>query len=80
LHRSFGAFDEISSVKHGQDVLKGQPPSILCAAEGCTECATIFHAGKPYCGKHALALLESGERPDRGSGVQEPETSNDRHD
>lgn len=32
------------------------PPT--CAADDCAGLATLFHGGRPYCGKHALELLE----------------------
>lgn len=43
------------------------PPS--CAAENCSALATLFHHGKPYCGKHALELLEAGERAETPADV-----------
>jgi hypothetical protein len=38
------------------------PP--ICADGNCSALATLYHHGKPYCGKHALELLEAGERPE----------------
>lgn len=35
------------------------PPT--CAAEGCSKLATLIHRNVPFCGKHALEQLESGE-------------------
>lgn len=40
-------------------------PPVDCSVEQCGEQATIMHRSKPYCGKHALELLEAGEAPDR---------------
>ncbi len=39
-------------------VLKPAPPPVACSAEGCSQHATILHKGNPYCGGHALELLE----------------------
>src|SRR4051794_27774365 len=36
---------------------------VECWVEGCSQIASILHRMKPYCGKHALALLDSRERP-----------------
>ena len=48
---------------------------IGCSAERCLLPATIFHRSKPYCGKHALALLDAGDRPDRAEDFREDITS-----
>lgn len=39
--------------------------SVHCSVDNCARAATILHRSNPYCGKHALALLERGEAPDR---------------
>jgi hypothetical protein len=41
------------------------PETPACSATGCASPATIIHRSMPYCGKHALELLESGESPER---------------
>jgi hypothetical protein len=46
------------------------PIKIACAASNCTLAATIIHKSKPYCGKHALNLLESGEAPERSRDLR----------
>lgn len=45
---------------HGRFKLEVTGP-IVCCAPDCAKPATILHKLKPYCGKHALELLESGE-------------------
>ena len=40
-----------------------------CSVEACETPATIYHRTRPYCGKHAAALLERGERPDRAEDL-----------
>jgi hypothetical protein len=43
------------------------PP--ICEAESCSALATLYHHEKPYCGKHALELLEAGERAETPADV-----------
>jgi len=38
-----------------------------CAIAGCGAAATILHRSKPYCGKHALELIEAGDEIDRSA-------------
>ena len=38
-----------------------------CSVPRCGGAATILHRSKPYCGKHALELIEAGDEIDRSA-------------
>jgi hypothetical protein len=40
---------------------------VLCSIDRCSQPASLLHRGKHYCGRHALDLLNAGERPDMAS-------------
>jgi hypothetical protein len=57
-------FDALQDGAYQNSVRRDQPAAILCCAHACSQLASLIHSGKPYCGRHALDLLEAGEQPD----------------
>ena len=53
---------------------KFDPTPISCSAPLCGSLATIIHDEKPYCGRHALEVLEAEQPiPVAKTSVPEPE-------
>lgn len=50
-------------VQQGDGVSKSRfdLETVVCAADGCSEAASIIHSGAPYCGKHALEAWQREE-------------------
>jgi len=46
-----------------EPMIAGPPELTPCSVDNCAAPATIIHGEKPYCGKHAFALLQAEHKP-----------------